>query len=281
MGARRVPCALAVGGIDPGGGAGLAADLRAFAAAGVFGCAAAAVVTVQSTAGLRSVRALPAKEVAAQALEVLEHQDVRAMKLGALGSAENVRAVGQILRRFERIPAVIDTPIRPTTFAGGQGPSPRTKGRLLARGAVAALRSELLPHAALLTVNADEAGLLLGAPVRTVADAWNAARALLASGPRAVIVKGGHLEGRDAVDVLADVRGVIELRARRVAGGPFHGTGCTFASLVAGRIAARSGRTLTRKGLVDAVRWAKAVHGKALARAASVGEGARVLVFSG
>ena len=96
-----VPCALAIGGLDPGGGAGLAADLRAFAAAGAFGCAVAAVLTVQSTAGLRAVMPLPAQDVTAQAVEVLRHQRVRAVKVGALGTAANVRAVARLLERRE------------------------------------------------------------------------------------------------------------------------------------------------------------------------------------
>src|SRR6516164_1719581 len=97
--AVMLPCALAVGGLDPGGGAGIVADLRAFAAAGAFGCAAVAVVTVQSTAGLRRVRAIDAGELEEQAGEVLRHQRVRAVKVGALGTAANVRAVVRVLAR--------------------------------------------------------------------------------------------------------------------------------------------------------------------------------------
>jgi hydroxymethylpyrimidine/phosphomethylpyrimidine kinase len=265
----RLPCALAIGGVDPGAGAGVMADLRAFAAAGAFGCAAVAVLTVQSTAGLRSVEAIAPAEVTAQALEVLVHQQVRAIKLGALGSAANVRAVGRLLARFGEIPSVVDTPMRPT----------KGRARLLAREALAALREELLPRATLLTVNTDEAEALLGRPVTTVREARDAAQALLERGPRAVIVKGGHLAGTHSTDVLAVESEVLELRARRLGGGPFHGSGCTFASLVAGRMATRAGERLGREALVDAVLWAKRVHRAALGRAASVGEGSRVLVF--
>src|SRR5271170_7842901 len=97
MQSRRYSCALAIGGLDPGGGAGLAADLRGIGAAGAFGCGVVAVVTVQSTSGLRSMIALGAKDVLAQAREVMRHQRVRAFKTGALGSEANVRAVGELL----------------------------------------------------------------------------------------------------------------------------------------------------------------------------------------
>jgi hydroxymethylpyrimidine/phosphomethylpyrimidine kinase len=272
------PCALAIGGLDPGGGAGIAADLRAFAAAGVFGCAAIAVVTVQSTDGLRSVRALAPREVVAQAGEVLRHQAVRAVKVGALGSEANVRAVARLLGRVPDARVVVDTPMRPT----------RGKARLLAERAVAALRGELLPRATLVTVNADEAGALVGEPVRTVGEAHDAARALLATGARAVLVKGGHVgppHGASAIDVLALGDEVVELRARRLTVGAVHGTGCTLASLIAGRLAARAPRgarapsPVDAEELVAAIRWAKRVHHAALARAADVGGRMRVLLF--
>ena len=139
-----------------------------------------------------------------------------------------------------------------------------------------------MPRATLLTANVDEAQALLGEPVRTVGEAHDAARALARCGARAVIVKGGHLSGPSAIDVLAFADGdeVVELRARRLAVGATHGTGCTFASLVAGRLAvgAPAGR-LDREGLVGAIRWAKRVHHAALARAVDVGGAMRALVF--
>ena len=268
--ARRLPCALAIGGIDPGGGAGVIADLRAFAAAGAFGCAAVAVITVQSTAGLRQVRAVPAKELTAQALEVLVHQRVRAIKVGALGTAENARAVGRILAGARAVPAVVDTPIRPT--AG--------KGRLLAERAIAALRDDVVPRATVLTVNTEEAGILLGTRVETSSQARDAARGLLDLGPRAVLVKGGHLSGPTAIDVVALGESTTELRAPRLPGGPVHGTGCTFASLVAGRLATRGPAAVSGQTIVEALRWAKRTHHQALSRAATVGRGARVLVWT-
>jgi hydroxymethylpyrimidine/phosphomethylpyrimidine kinase len=267
MAAERLSCALAIGGLDPGGGAGIVADLRAFAAAGAFGCAAVALVTVQSTAGLRRIRAVGARELEEQVGEVLRHQRVRAVKVGALGTVANVRAVARLLARHRDVPVVVDTPMTPTLG----------RGRLLARRATEALRDELLPRATLITTNADEAGALLGEAVRTVSEAHDAARALARAGAGAVLVKGGHLTGTDAVDVLALAGTVIELRARRLPVGAVHGTGCTLASLIAGRLAVRARARVGRDELVDAIRWAKRVHHQALARAVDVGRGMRVM----
>jgi hydroxymethylpyrimidine/phosphomethylpyrimidine kinase len=284
----RPGCALAIGGLDPGGGAGLAADLRAFAAAGAFGCAAVALVTVQSASGLRSARAVPARELRAQVLEVTAHQRVRAVKVGALGSAENVLAVAALLAQSAGIPVVVDTPMIATrTLARGGtarangGSAGASRGtRLLDAGALAALRDRLLPRATLVTVNADEAEALVGGPVCTVGEAHDAARALVKKGARAALVKGGHLAGASAVDVLAVGGEVFELRAKRLAGGPVHGTGCTFASLVAGRLATRRGAGEPgAEAIVAAVRWAKRVHHAALAGAVDIGGEMRAIVF--
>jgi hydroxymethylpyrimidine/phosphomethylpyrimidine kinase len=263
-----LPCALAIGGLDPGGGAGIAADLRAFARAGAFGCAAVALLTVQSTAGLVRALAVPAEEVTAQVEEVLRRQRVRALKIGALGSDENVRAVAKVLRKHSSVPAVVDTPMTAS----------RGRGRLLEEGALATVREKLALQASVLTVNALEAGVLLGGTVTDLEDAQAAARAMAAH-VRAVLVKGGHLDGPVATDVLAIGRQLFELRAPRLRLGPTHGTGCTFASLVAGRLAVRAGEAVSDAAIVQAVRWAKRTHHAALARAATVGDGARVVTL--
>jgi hydroxymethylpyrimidine/phosphomethylpyrimidine kinase len=267
--ASSLSCALAIGGLDPGGGAGIAADLRAFAAGGVFGCAAVAVLTVQSTAGLRSARAVPAREVTAQVEEVMAHQRVRAVKVGALGSGANVRAIVRLMVQHADIPFVVDTPIRPTLG----------HARLLAREAVATLRKELLPHATIVTLNTAEVEALLGTRVRTVQDARQAAVRLAREGPRAVVVKGGHMTGRDATDVVAIGGDVVEIHARRLAATPIHGTGCTFAALIAGRLARSSSAPDDRRAIIAALRWAKRIHHAALERAVEVGDGLRVLTF--
>jgi hydroxymethylpyrimidine/phosphomethylpyrimidine kinase len=255
-----MPCALAIGGLDPGGGAGLSADLRAFSAAGVFGCAAASVLTIQSTAGMRAAHAVSPRELTAQVKEVLTHQRVRAIKTGALGSAENVKAVARLLGK---IPAVVDTPIAPS----------RGRGKLLDEAAVVAMREALIPRASLVTANAPEAAILVDARVSSVTEAHDAALALVRLGAGAALVKGGHLAGKLAVDVLAvGPHQVVELRAARLPGDGAHGGGCVLASLIAGKIAAGM-------SVVEAVRWSKRVHHRALSRSVRVGAGRPVLVL--
>jgi hydroxymethylpyrimidine/phosphomethylpyrimidine kinase len=199
--------------------------------------------------------------VLAQAREVVKHQRVRAIKIGALGSAANVRAVGDWLAA-RGVPVVVDTPMMPS----------RGGARLLAERALDAVRASLVPRATLLTVNVPEAEALLRRRVVNVGEAREAAQALVAMGARAALVKGGHLSGAQAIDVLAHGGRIVELRAKRLAIGGVHGTGCTFASLIAGRIAAGD-------DLMDAVRWAKKRHHAALARAVNVGGDLRVIAF--
>jgi hydroxymethylpyrimidine/phosphomethylpyrimidine kinase len=279
---RKAPlaCALAIGGVDPGGGAGLAADLRGIAFGGAFGCPVVAVVTVQSTSGLRSTEAVAAKLVLAQAREVMRHQRVRCVKTGALGSESNVRAVGDFLALHRHLPAIVDPVMAPS----------RGRGRLLSERALGAVRTHLLPRAALVTANVPEAEALTGQRVSSVSEAHDAALALCRLGARAALVKGGHMVGGAAIDVLA-VRGDradgerdgpgIELRARRLRLPPLHGGGCTFAALVAGRVASDA-REYAGSGIalvLDAVRWAKKAHHRALGAARDVGGEMRVLVF--
>ncbi len=265
----ELPCVLAIGGLDPGGGAGVVADLRAIGFAGAFGTAVVALSTVQSTSGLRSARTVPSGQVVAQASEVLRHQRVRAVKIGALGGASNARAVAALLSRHRDLPVVLDTPMLPT----------RGKARLLDARGLTVLRDELLPRATLVTANAVEAGILVGEAVRTVGEAHDAARALVTRGAYAALVKGGHLEGDAAIDVLAVGGEVLELRARRLPGRGAHGTGCVFASLVAGRLALRRTARVTAAELIDALRWVKRAHHASLARAVDVGGKSRVMVF--
>ncbi len=269
MTSLSLPCALAIGGLDPGGGAGIVADLRAFAAAGAFGCAAVALMTVQSTAGLRAVRTIPTTELVAQVSEVLAHQRVRAIKVGALGSGSNIRGLARLLGRHRDLSIVVDTPILPT----------RGRARLLSSRDLRTLGEELLPLATLVTLNLPEVQALLGERVRTVGEAHDAARALVRTGVRAVLVKGGHMEGAASIDVLAIDGEVVELRAKRLDIPPTHGTGCTFASLVAGRLALAEPHPPSSERVIAAIRWAKRVHHGALGRVANVGDGMRVVVL--
>jgi hydroxymethylpyrimidine/phosphomethylpyrimidine kinase len=269
---KKLACSLAIGGNDPGGGAGLAADLRAMQAAGAFGCGVVAVVTVQTTRAMTRARPLGQAEVMAQVRAVAVAQRVRSVKTGALGSSENVKAVGRWLASRPDLPAVVDPVMRPT----------RGKGRLLEPSAVRAVQQWLIPRAALVTVNAYEAGVLIGRRVATLADARQAARMLCALGARAALVKGGHLRERALVDVLVLARGnkFLELRAPRLRLPPMHGTGCILGSLIAGRLAvdARSYEREAEAMIVDAVRWAKRVHHAALKKPVDVGGAMRVMV---
>jgi hydroxymethylpyrimidine kinase/phosphomethylpyrimidine kinase len=186
----RLPCVLSIGGLDPGGGAGLLADARGILAAGAFPCAVAAVLTVQSTSGLVSTHDIEPARVSAQARAVLAHQRVRAIKTGALGSLGNIRAVAAIADAHRHVPLVVDPVLLPS----------RGKGRLLAASATQALARYLVLRATLVTANVPEAEALLGVRITTLSEAHDAALALVAMGAGAALVKGGHMSGRDAID---------------------------------------------------------------------------------
>ncbi len=251
------PCVLALAGLDPGGGAGLFADARAIRAAGAFACGVATVLTVQSTTGLRRADPVPARTWALQARVVVVDQRVRAIKVGALGNTANVRAMATFLASHRDVPAVVDPVLAPT----------RGMGRLLASSAVGFLRRELVPRAALVTANIAEAEALTRTRVTNVADARVAAKAIVAMGARAALVKGGHLTGSRAVDILATAKSLVEISATRLPlRRKIHGGGCTLSSLIAGRIAI-DGLT----NLPAVVRWAKRKHHAALGRAIDVG----------
>ncbi|HMI87304.1 MAG TPA: PfkB family carbohydrate kinase [Polyangiaceae bacterium] len=265
---RLLPCALAISGLDPSGGAGLFADLRAFEAASVWGCGAVAVLTVQSTAGLRASEPVPTAQLLLQVRELWAHQNVKAIKIGALGSLANVRGVTRWLAGLHgKVPIVIDPVLR-----ASRG---RRDAALLESAGVAALLA-MLELATVVTPNAREAEALLGWRVRSLAEAERAARALVDLGARAALVKGGHLGAStgDVTDVLAVGRRFIHLRAPRVRAVP-HGTGCTLASLIAGKLAA-AGRAGDSE-IVAAVRWAKRRLAARIAAPLRVGAGQLVM----
>jgi hydroxymethylpyrimidine/phosphomethylpyrimidine kinase len=258
-----LPTALTIAGLDPSGGAGLTADLRSFEAAGVWGAAVCAALTVQSTRGVRAVRAVPAALVLDQAREVLGDARVQAVKTGALGSAANARAVFTLLTEHPRLPFVVDPVMLPTRGAGAT-----LHGRTLAPLRALALAATLV------TPNLAEAAALLGEPV-SEGEARDAAAALVAAGARAALVKGGHGGGAESVDWLAMPGRVVRIARPRRRTPPLHGTGCALASLIAGRLAALGGAAPAQ--LVDAVRWARARLDRALAAPLVVGGGLSVL----
>jgi hydroxymethylpyrimidine/phosphomethylpyrimidine kinase len=222
------PTALTIAGSDSGGGAGIQADLKAFEAHGVFGMSVVAALTAQNTRGVTAVHEVPPAFVAAQIDAVASDLPVGAVKTGMLGSPAVVEAVADGLERWKLGPVVVD----PVMVAkGGQS--------LLQPEAVGALVRRLLPLADLATPNAHEAAALAGFPVRSLADARRAALAVLALGPRAVLVKGGHLDDEaDAVDVLVTADGAETLfREARIGTAHTHGTGCTYASAIAANLA--------------------------------------------
>ena len=243
--------ALTIAGSDSGGGAGIQADLRTFQAFGVFGTSA---VTAQNTLGVRAVHALDAGLVAAQIDAVAEDFSLAAVKIGMLANAAIVRAVALAIDRHRLQPVVLD----PVMLAKGGD-------ALLAPDAVAALSGELLSRAAIVTPNLAEAAALTGVAISTVSGMREAAAALIRAGARAVVIKGGHLDG-PAVDLFVDGHFSEELSAPRVVTAHTHGTGCTFASAIAARLALGD-------DLLSAVRAAKTYVHRAIERAPGLGHG--------
>jgi hydroxymethylpyrimidine/phosphomethylpyrimidine kinase len=218
------PRVLAIAGSDSGGGAGIQADLKTAAAFGVHGMTAVTAVTAQNSVGVQGVWELPVEAVRAQIASVVTDIGVDAVKTGMLASPELVTAVAEELRGLTA-PLVVD-PVGVSKHGH----------RLLAPEAVAVVRERLLPLATVTTPNLDEVALLTGIEVRDEAGLWPAAAAVLALGPRWVLVKGGHLPG-DAVDLLTDGTTEVVLRSGRADNRHTHGTGCTLASAIAAGLA--------------------------------------------
>jgi hydroxymethylpyrimidine/phosphomethylpyrimidine kinase len=246
------PIALTIAGSDPGGGAGIQADLKTFHQLGVYGTSAITLVTVQNTVRVSRVELLVASLVAEQIDAVLEDLPPSAIKTGALGSAEIVEAVAS--RAFKG-PLVVD----PVTISKHGYP-------LLNSAARDAMRTLLLPRAALVTPNLDEAAQLTGIAVDCPESMKEAARRIADLGPRAVLVKGGHLEG-DALDILFAGGQFTDFRSPRIETRHTHGTGCTYSAAIAAFLA--HGR-----GLEEAVGAAKAFITEAIRTAPGLGGGA-------
>jgi len=213
---------LIIAGSDSGGGAGLQADLKAVTALGGFAATAVTALTVQNTLGVSGVHPVPAAFVTAQARAVLDDIGADALKTGMLGDVAMVETVAAILDSVPGVPAVVD-PVM--TAKGGAA--------LLAAEAMDAVRRLMIPRAALLTPNAPEAEALTGLEVRTPDDQRRAGEALLALGARAVLMKGGHLEGGRVVDLLVTPAGETLFEAGRIDTRHTHGTGCTMSSAIA------------------------------------------------
>jgi hydroxymethylpyrimidine/phosphomethylpyrimidine kinase len=258
----KIPIALTIAGSDSGGGAGVQADLRTFAALGVYGASAITALTAQNTKGVQATHCPPPGIVVAQIESVLEDFAVAAIKIGMLGSAEIVGAVAEALEKLGeggRAFIVYD----PVMIAS-------SGDALSGEGFVEAVRRRLLPLVDCLTPNLAEAAALLDEPVaRSETDMARQGAALLKLGPRAALVKGGHLESDQAVDLLVTATDVRRYGASRVASRNLHGTGCTLSSAIAANV-------VLGAPLPEAVATAKAFVRRAIERGRDVMLGAGV-----
>jgi len=247
--------ALTIAGSDSSGGAGIQADLKTFAAHGVYGLSVITSVTAQNTLGLSAFEALSADLVTAQIEAVVSDIGAHAAKTGMLANAAIVEAVTAAVDALE-IPWLVVDPVM--VAKGGD--------RLVNDEAVAAVKSELLRRAFLVTPNIPEAETLAGIPIATEDARREAARRIIALGSRTVIIKGGHFPSADIVDLLYDGRRFVEFRTERVAGRSTHGTGCTFAAAVTAQLAL--GRPLE-----DAIPQAQQYVAGAIRAAPNLGRG--------
>jgi hydroxymethylpyrimidine/phosphomethylpyrimidine kinase len=238
-GERSVPRALSIAGSDSGGGAGIQADLKTFHTLGVWGMSAITAVTVQNTKGVSGYQELFPETVGDQIRAVATDIGVDAAKTGMLASAAIIDAVADAVAETGISNLVVDP-----VSVSKHGHS------LLAEDASDALRSRIVPLATLVTPNLPEAALLAGFPVRTEPDMERAGQAILELGARAVLVKGGHLEDRDAaVDLLVTAEGVQTIGAERIDTEHTHGTGCVLSSAIAAHLALGADLpTAVRKG---------------------------------
>ncbi|WP_040338944.1 bifunctional hydroxymethylpyrimidine kinase/phosphomethylpyrimidine kinase [Candidatus Blastococcus massiliensis] len=263
------PVALSVAGSDPSGGAGIQADLKTFSALGAYGTAALTALTAQNTRGVTGVHPVPAPFVAEQIATLLDDVTVHAAKTGMLGTADVVRAVAFALAGRAAGPVVVDPVMVATSGA-----------RLVDEDAVAAVRTDLLPVADLVTPNVPEAAALLEVPpARSVDEMTGQARTLLELGPGAVLLKGGHLGGTESVDVLATADDVLTFARPRIATRATHGTGCTLSAAIAALLArARAGAVDGAAGVTD---WPPVVEGARDYLQAALAGGAALGIGSG
>lgn len=217
---------MTIAGSDSGGGAGIQADLKTFAAHGLYGTSVVTAVTAQHTSGVTAVMPMSADLVTAQMEAVMSDIGAHAAKTGMLATAAVVEAVAAAVGDLEIPWLVVDPVVRAT---GGD--------RLLDEDALGAMKSELLRRAFLVAPNVPEAEILSGIAIRTQEDRRKAARLILAFGPSAVIITGGHVPSPDIVDLLYDGHRFEEFRTERVESRHTHGTGCTFTAALTAHLA--------------------------------------------
>ena len=251
-----IPIALSIAGSDPSGGAGIQADLKTFAARGVYGASVITALTAQNTQGVSGIHHVPPNFIAAQLDAVFADLPVAAVKIGMLARADTIDAVAEGLVRHGAKNVVLDPVMVATSGA-----------LLLEPSAIDALTARLFPLADLVTPNLPEAAALLATGIaHDEAAMQTQGRALLDRGARAVLIKGGHGAGDESVDLLIDAHGVTRVAAPRIASRNTHGTGCTLSSAIAAGLA--QGHSLT-----EAVRMAKVYVTAAIAAADALAVG--------
>jgi hydroxymethylpyrimidine/phosphomethylpyrimidine kinase len=251
-----IPNALTIAGSDSSGGAGIQADLKTFAACGVYGASVITALTAQNTQGVAAILQVPADFVTAQLDAVFGDLDVKAVKIGMVAERAVIDAIVAGLERWSPGHVVLD-PVMVATSGD----------RLLAPDAVEALRTQLIPRAEIITPNLPEAAALLDVPAATAeAEIENQGRRLLELGSRAVLIKGGHGQGSESIDYLIGGNGTVALAAPRIATKDTHGTGCSLSSAI--------GAGLARgEDIETAVRHAKAWISAAIVAADRLGVG--------
>jgi hydroxymethylpyrimidine/phosphomethylpyrimidine kinase len=219
--------AVTIAGSDSGGGAGIQADLKTFSALGVYGASVITALTAQNTRGVTAIHDVPADFITAQLDAVFSDLAVGAVKIGMLSQPAAIRAVAAGLERWQQTLVVLD----PVMVAA-------SGDRLLAGDAIGVLTRELFPRALVVTPNLPEAAALLGAPLAQNESEMRAqAEQLLALGPKAVLIKGGHARGPESVDLLVSPSATARFVAERIDTNNTHGTGCTFSSAIAAGLA--------------------------------------------
>ena len=222
-----IPIALTIAGSDSSGGAGIQADLKTFAALGVYGASVITALTAQNTRGVSGIHPVPAAFVTAQMDAVFGDLDVKAVKIGMVAELATIEAIAAGLARWSQAPIVLD-PVMVATSGD----------RLLSVDAVASLRTKLIPRAALITPNLPEAAALLDEPIASgEAAIASQGRRLLAMGCPAVLIKGGHGQGAESIDYLFGADATIALKAPRILTDNTHGTGCSLSSAIAALLA--------------------------------------------
>jgi hydroxymethylpyrimidine/phosphomethylpyrimidine kinase len=225
--AGMTPIALTIAGSDSGGGAGIQADLKTFSALGVYGASVVTALTAQNTKGVTAIHDVPAEFVTAQMDAVFSDLDVGAVKIGMVSQRAVIEAIAAGLERWRQRKVVLD----PVMIAA-------SGDKLLADDAIEVLKRALIPRALVVTPNLPEAAALLDAPIaRNETEMREQGERLLALGPQAVLIKGGHGSGPESVDLLIEPHAFARLAADRIPTQNTHGTGCTLSSAIAAGLA--------------------------------------------